>query len=42
MSGTGWLDLTGVVTLPSGIRVRGDHRRAVETSWPRRWLRQVG
>jgi hypothetical protein len=23
MSGTGWLDQTGVVTLPSGIRVRG-------------------
>jgi hypothetical protein len=23
MSGTDWLDLTGVVTLPSGIRVRG-------------------
>ncbi len=23
MSGSGWLDLTGVVTLPSGIRFRG-------------------
>ncbi len=23
MSGTGWLDQTGVVTLPSGVRVRG-------------------
>lgn len=23
MSGTDWLDLAGVVTLPSGIRVRG-------------------
>jgi hypothetical protein len=30
------LDATGLLTVPSGARVR-----ATETPWPRRWLRHV-